>query len=111
MSLEDAGEENIQLVNELKDMGKTKIPVEKRSFLKSAGLYPIKNLDKIPTPEPSPESTPEPAVFDISKPTKERAKKSQPKLHGDFLIQLHTMKKIFMLEYLINILSTKIHFY
>ena len=64
-------------------MGKSKILIEKRSFLKNAGLYPVKSPDKIPTPEPSPESTLEPAVFDISKRTNGRAKKSQSKLHGE----------------------------
>ena len=34
----NADEEQRQRVNELKDMGKEKMPIEKRSFLKNAGL-------------------------------------------------------------------------
>ena len=82
MSLEDADKEQSQLFNELKDMGTGKTSVEKKSFLKNARLFlsaretilnnfetkifPTKNSDKIPAPEPSPE----PAVFDTPKPTK-----------------------------------------
>ena len=39
MSLEDADEGQSQFVKELKDMGKAKILVEKRSFLNNAGLF------------------------------------------------------------------------
>ena len=38
LSLKNADEGQIQITNELNDMGKCKMPVEKRSFLKNAGL-------------------------------------------------------------------------
>ena len=38
LSLDDADEEQVHLASELKDIGKGKIPVKKRSFLKNAGL-------------------------------------------------------------------------
>ena len=66
LAFENADEELSQLVNKLKHMGKGKIPIEKRYFLKNAGLFltwrekilknfkskiiPTKNPDKIPTP-------------------------------------------------------------
>ena len=39
LAFENADEELSQLVNKLKDMGKGKIPTEKRYFLKNAGLF------------------------------------------------------------------------
>ena len=82
MSLEDADEEQSQLINELKDVGKGKISVEERSFLKNAALFlsarkevvnnfkcktfPIKNQDKIPILS----LPPKPSVFYTSKTTK-----------------------------------------
>ena len=90
-SLEDDDEEQSQLANELIiNMGKGKILVEKRSFLNNTGLclsarekvvnnsrikiYPIKNLDKVltpnQTPEPTPDSTLKPTVCNTPKPTK-----------------------------------------
>ena len=41
LSLKNADGEQIQITNELKDMVKGKIPVEKRSFLKNTGLFLI----------------------------------------------------------------------
>ena len=38
LSIKDADKEQIQIANELKDMGKSKMPGEKKSFLKNAGL-------------------------------------------------------------------------
>ena len=38
MSLKDADEEQVHIVIELKDMGKGKMPAEKRSFSKNARL-------------------------------------------------------------------------
>ena len=90
--LEDADDEHIQLTNELKDIGKGKKPSEKRSSLKNAGLlisaiekilnnfkgklFPIKNREPVPEPEPE--------VFSTPKPRKEQAKKCQSKFNGDF---------------------------
>ena len=78
MSLKDSHEEQIRITNELKDMVKGKMSVEKRSFLKNTGLL-LSAREKIcfkskifPTKNPEPK--PEPTVFDTSKSTKERAK-------------------------------------
>ena len=38
LSIKNADKEQIQIANELKDMGKGKMPSEKKSFLKNAGL-------------------------------------------------------------------------
>ena len=92
MSLKDAGEEQIELANELKDMNKGKIPIEKRSLLNNTELLLSKrekNLNNFKikifsTKNPAPE--PEPTVFDTPELTKDRAKKSQPKLHRNFNI-------------------------
>ena len=64
LSLKDADEEQIQIANELKYIGKGKMSVEKRSFLKNVGLllsarekilhnfkskiFPTKNLESEP---------------------------------------------------------------
>ena len=98
---EDADKEKSNFVNKLIDMSQGKIPLEKRYFLNNFGLFlrarektlnnfkskvfPIRNLDKIPTLEPThdpaPELIPEPTVFDTYKPTKERTKKLLFKPH------------------------------
>ena len=39
LSLQDADEEQIQLINELKNVNKGRIPVEKRYFVNHAWLY------------------------------------------------------------------------
>ena len=67
LSLEDADKEQIQLANELNDMSKGKIPIEKGLFLKNAKLVIsereniLNNFkDKIflkKNPEPEPEQT------------------------------------------------------
>ena len=93
MSLEGADEEQIQVVSVLKDTGKAKLPVGKRSFLKNAGLFlrarekilnnfkskifPTKNPEKILAPKPAP---------DTLKPTKDQNKKSPFKLNTNFFI-------------------------
>ena len=80
MSLEDADEEQNQVVSVLKDTGKGKLPVEKRSFLQNAGLF-LSAREKIlnnfkskifPTKNPEKILAPEPTVFDTLKPTKEK---------------------------------------
>ena len=92
MSLKDGDEEQIQLVNELKGMGKGKRPVKKRCFLKNAELFlsvrekilnnfkskifSIKNSSQIPTLEP--------AVFDTPIPTKRQINKSLLKIYEFF---------------------------
>ena len=64
LSIKDADKEQIQIANELKDMGKGKMPGEKKSFLKNAGLllnarekilnnlkrklFPAKNIESEP---------------------------------------------------------------
>ena len=52
-------------------------------------IFPIKNLGKIPTPEPTPEPIPksatEPTMSDNPKPSKEQTKKFSFKLYGNFL--------------------------
>ena len=81
--LEDADEKQSYLINELKDMGKGKTPLEKKSLLKNAGLFLIgrekilnnfkvktfliKNIDKNSTLEPAPEPAPDPTAFDTPK--------------------------------------------
>ena len=101
MSLEDAEEEQNRLVYNLKNMDNDKIPVERKIFLNNAELFvnarekvinnfksrilPMKNLDKIPTYDPTPDPTLEATVFDTPKPIKEHTKKLPFKLHGSFL--------------------------
>ena len=101
MSLEDAEEEQNQLVYDLKDMDKGKIPAKRRFFLNNAELFlnarekvinnfksrilPMKNLDKIPTYDPTLDPTLEATVFDTPKPIKEQTKKLPFKLHERFL--------------------------
>ena len=97
MSLKDGDEEQIQLVNELKGMGKGKRPVKKRCFFKNAEsflsvrekilnnfkskIFSIKNSNQIPTLDPALE----PAVFDTPNPTKRQINKSSLKISEFFL--------------------------
>ena len=69
------------LFNELKDMGKSKIQVEKNIFLKmqekNYSQFWSKNIsNKTPDKIPIPELEPEPIVFTTPKPTKGRTTKS-----------------------------------
>ena len=73
LSFKGADEEQSKLVNELKDEGKGKIPIEKRSFLNNVILFlggrekilnnfknkifQINNLGKISTPAPTSKPT------------------------------------------------------
>ena len=93
MSLEDADEEQIQVVSVLKDAGKAKLPVGKRSFLNNAGLF-LRAREKIlnnfkskifPTKNPETILAPEPAP-DTLKPTKDQNKKSPFKLNTKFFL-------------------------
>ena len=102
-------------------MDKGKTPIEKRSFINNVGLFlsarekmlnhfknkifPIKNLDKIPTLARTPKwttdttvfDTPEPApdltVFDTPKPRKTQIKESQSKLREIFMNKIENYKK------------------
>ena len=86
--IKNADEEQIQIANELKGMGKGKMPVEKGPFLKNAGLFLgarkkiLDNFKSKISPTNIIESEPEP-TFATPKPAKERTKKSQPKLCRD----------------------------
>ena len=98
LSIEDAGKEQRNLLNKLSGENKSKIPVEKRYFLNNIGLFfsasrkifnsfeskmfLIKNLDKIPAPDP----THNPTAFDTPKPTKVQTKKSK---HRISLLKFH----------------------
>ena len=65
-------------------MGKGKMAVQKGPFLMNAGLLKILNDFKSRIfPTKIFESEPEPTVFATPKPTKETAKKCQPKLYRD----------------------------
>ena len=84
MSIDDADKTQSELFNKLSDMNKSKILVKKRFFINNAELFlsgrekilnnfkskifPIKTLDKIPTPEPRANQTPEPTVFELKLP-------------------------------------------
>ena len=77
LSLEDADEEQIQLANELKDIGKGNVTVEKSPFLRNAVLF-ISARQKIlnnfkgkifPTRNPEPAPKPESTVFATPKST------------------------------------------
>ena len=86
LSLKDADEENILLVNELTDMNRSKVPFVKMSFLNNAKLLlsarekilnsfkskilTKKILDDTPFLEQTFGPTPDLTVFDISKRTK-----------------------------------------
>ena len=75
LTLEEPDNEQSKLVNELNGIDRRVKPAEKISSLKNVGLFlgarknvhndfksrifPIKNLDKITTPDPAPESAPE----------------------------------------------------
>ena len=88
LSIEDADKEQNDLVNKLIGIEKGKITVRKRSFLNNTRLFlsareksinifkskilPIKNLDKIPASETTPEPTSDPTEFDRPKPTKHK---------------------------------------
>ena len=47
-------------------------------------IFPIRNLDKIPTTEPAPEQESKTIVFATPKPTRKQTRKSSSKLYGDF---------------------------
>ena len=100
MPLEDADQEQSHLVNELR-VSKVNIPVEGKCFVKNARLFvsarekflnnvkckmfPTKNLNKILTLNLK--------VFDTPKPAKEKSKKSQFKLHENFINKIVNNEK------------------
>lgn len=85
MSLKDTDKEQIQLGDELIDMGKSKISLKKREKVVNnfeGKKFMTKNL------ETGPEPLHERGVSNTPKPTKERAKKSSSKLYGDYLYKV-----------------------
>lgn len=111
LSIEDADKEKSKLFKELSDTNKGEKPIEKLFFLKTVGflldaremvlhsfksnIFEAKNLDQISTPE----TTPDPTVFDSLKPRKLQTNKSKHmispiKLHQHFLEKILNDKKL-----------------
>ena len=100
LALGEADNEQSKLVNELKNVDKGIKQVKKRYFLNSLGLipgarekilnnfksriFPVKNLDEIPTPE----QAPEPATALKPAPASEPAPTSEPTKHKTSKLKL-----------------------
>ena len=113
--LKDADDEQLNVSAKIKNLGKDKKTSEKEFSLNQLGLlfiarknvpdnfksklFPIKNLDEIPTRK----STPEPET----KPTKH--KKSKLKLQQKFMNEIIANEKDINYEYFSVILSIRIH--
>ena len=134
LSVEDTDKEQSKLLKELNYLNKGDKPFENKPFLKSVGflfdvrekvlnsfksdIFPIKNLDKIPTPKEIPNSklepTLNPAVFDTPKITKAQTKKSKYmtsplQLRENVVNMVVNDKKTKTMKYSGNILGIRIH--